>query len=460
MSMQEIIPYIVLSWQEIPDVEVINVDEIKIDTILKKALKAKNIICTCFSVELVSIIKFLRSDMSLDFRLFFYVHGLASVALWPLRKWNLFDIFKQSDVFVVSCKRDIEALKLAVKSFTYALHPFYIKYKTKISKINPYHLVYIGRVSEQKNLHNLLIAFKKLTLVNPSYRLDIIGGYDELGSPNMGIASASYTKYLSNLVMDLNLGESVNFLGHQSRDFLNYYLEDSCPLYVNMSLHSDENFGATPYQILSGGGGAVLSNWGGFFDHAQLFPNQCLLANVYIDDYGPRVDIDHFVSQVLKFQKNPIEKNNSNYDFSETFKSLLDWTNLSSELIIATQFSDDLLAKRERYYNSTENKIKNFGSQIFSSYEDKNAHKLFQSYAGQEEYKPLETKEGDFLYCHPSVKIISSKNAEVDDPHLGQFLINEKSDDMILIKDLKGNNIEICKSLFDELKKLGLIISF
>ena len=53
-----------------------------------------------------SCVSALREKLGLNFRLFFYVHGMATIGYWPLLKYKLGAFLCSHDVFVVTCEGD------------------------------------------------------------------------------------------------------------------------------------------------------------------------------------------------------------------------------------------------------------------------------------------------------------------------------------------------------------------
>ena len=206
-SMQEIIPFIEGVWCKLPvhSVELINFDEINLKKLTLALMKCEKLVMTCFTVEMAIAVSKLRKQMGLSFDLIFYVHGMASIGYWPLFEYGLADCMKNSDVLAVTCEGDIRLTRKIFPKVKILKHPFLNNRETKLKLDGDIEeLVYIGRISEQKNLHLLIeaINLSKEELAKRNIKLRIFGGEDNLGSPNMGKDSSEYQKYLEKLVKD------------------------------------------------------------------------------------------------------------------------------------------------------------------------------------------------------------------------------------------------------------------
>lgn len=460
MSMQEIIPYICNEWLSLNkkkyQVSIVDVSELEFKKVISKALSADIIVCSCFTVEIVNIVKFLRQNLCLDFKLYFYTHGLATVGMWPLGTWDLISVLKKSDVFVTSNSRDVEDLNLVFDNPCTMIHPFNIKYEQLPRKLFVNNLMYIGRVSEQKNIHTLIIFIGLLKFKGIDIKLDIVGGVDELGSPNMGLASAGYEKKLNDLVKIYNLSNQVIFHGHKSREDLEEYIKNSNSVCISLSLHSDENFGVVPYRFIKNSEQVILSDWGGYGEHKLNYPESVISVKVYKSSIGPFVSIDSLISLYLKLKN--ISKVSLNNDNEFNLESEIDLLNVEKEESLQTKpLFLELVEKRQRYYSSKNTEIKNFGSQVFESYSDENAAKFFSCYGARDNF---EVKNYDDVYVLPFVTFNNSFEAFVDCPHRGIFLFNVKKCPLVKVMNYTFNEIEIGEQLAAELLKNGCAIVF
>lgn len=469
LSMQEIIPYVVTSWKSLEDknhiVEVIDVDEVNIFKMMKDILDVDNIVCTCFTVEIIRMVTTFRKKMGLDFKAFFYVHGQATISMWPFLKWGGKNFLRKSDFLVVSCKRDIDCLKLSFEEPQILLHPFFLRPSYNLKQnFNDSSFIYIGRVSEQKNLHSILLA---ISLISNEMRakgsiFKCIGGGDTLGTPVTGTPPIDYLGYLKDLAKRLKIEDLVEFAGHIDRSDFPEYLANQKATFISASLHSDENFGMAPFQYLCAGGRAILTNWGGYADFSDYFSNISYLP-VILKDNGAHCDVSEIANEMLKSLKisqsvNSIDLSIDHIDsevLSELKNKAITQREGSDRAIKATAFSLELLEKREFFYNNTKSGDRNHGSQIFDSFEDPNLLEVSKAYGAN-----VDEKKFDFT------KIKLLPYVELDDdsiffkhPHKGKKTIARVGEQRNEVDVFWGSKVELSKEEIKELYNLGCVTS-
>ena len=113
-------------------------------------------------------------------------------------------------------------------------------------------LLYVGRFSEQKNLHALFWAIKVLRDTHPKLQfvLDLYGAEDNLGSPNMLKQGHSYRAYLENLASDLAISDKIKWHGFADNALLRNFVQSRTHILVSPSLYSEECFGLAPFDSL------------------------------------------------------------------------------------------------------------------------------------------------------------------------------------------------------------------
>src|SRR5581483_11473012 len=160
--------------------------------------------------------------------------------------------------------------------------------------------VYVGRISEQKNLHNLLHALSILREREPNLRwtLEVYGKPDRWGSPNMGFRMKNYLGFLRRLSRALGIDDRVRWRGFVRRERLDPLIARRPHVFVSARLHSDEDFGVAALKSLCAGQPAVLSAWGGHLDLRRRFPGQVRLVPVYRSGIGPFVDVGRLWAQL------------------------------------------------------------------------------------------------------------------------------------------------------------------
>jgi glycosyltransferase involved in cell wall biosynthesis len=131
--------------------------------------------------------------------------------------------------------------------------------------------LYAGRISYQKNVHQLIHLFRQLPLKN-NYKLVICGPIDDLNpkmneqGPVLGLAEKLFHEELKNANSE---NRSVIYLGNKTQSELIglYQMADA---YVSLSTHLGEDFGLAAAEALAHGLPCRLSNWGGFQDFSAL----------------------------------------------------------------------------------------------------------------------------------------------------------------------------------------------
>ncbi|HAR43984.1 MAG TPA: hypothetical protein DCS07_15340 [Bdellovibrionales bacterium] len=432
-SMQEIIPALEQLWVEAarPErhrVSVLNADEASFSKILQACLSADQIVFTCFTVKLARIGQLLREKCSLDCRYILYLHQLATIGCWPLHEWGLAQVLRSSDLFLSSCRKDADTLKLSFASPDVRVLPFTIfdfpetrtRARASFEPATPVSLIYAGRISAQKNLHTLLQALSLLALRRPEleFKLDIYGSEDNLGSPNMGLESRGYALFLTELNHRLGLEHQVRFGGMLPREALHERLWSKPCIFISPSLHSDENFGMAAFRSLCLGNLAVLSDWGGHADFDQCFPGQVFYAPVRESSAGPFIhpeELSALISEASKKARTGSFQLPANYTPSAISEALLKIAlepKAKSAPLQATDTSRALLANRKHYLNDSPKM-----SKIFASYEDPLAKLFFRAYGMIP--KPATTAPSPLAL----VPWAQRENGEITivDPHRGNF---------------------------------------
>jgi glycosyltransferase involved in cell wall biosynthesis len=433
-SMQEIIPFIEKLWIASSSsnhiVELINIDEISIIKNAKKLMSFDNIVMTCFTVEMAIGVSTIRSKLNLNFRLFFYVHGMASICFWPLTQWKLGNHLNSDDCFVITCEGDRKLIEKAYPQLDIFKHPFLNERNFKVKKSRSIEeFVYIGRISEQKNLHMLFLAISVLSnkFRNQKIKLVIFGGEDFLGSPNFGKKSSDYLSYLKKLIQDLKIGDLIDFRGFVERNEIDAYLKNTSSAFIAPALHGDENFGMSPYNLLKNGGQCILSDWGGFAEYKQFFQEQVTLTPIHSGEYGPFIRVENIIKSIEqslgKQDVEIIDYNSIEYYSFELLAKKIEMIALANtELgfrINPSKVQEKIMEKRERFLKIGDVEEKNFGAQIFDGYKDYDSHFFLNNYANEivSQDSNFDMSEREYSLC-PWVEV--KKDAIIiNDPRTG-----------------------------------------
>ena len=117
-SMTEILPQIRRDWsmafEELGhEINIVDADQIEAKDMALIAFKSDIILFTAFNVKIAQIFNFIRTSINPDIPIGLYLHGLASVAAWPLYKWSWFKNMQMRDFFIVTSDADLRAMELA-----------------------------------------------------------------------------------------------------------------------------------------------------------------------------------------------------------------------------------------------------------------------------------------------------------------------------------------------------------
>jgi glycosyltransferase involved in cell wall biosynthesis len=452
--MQEIIPFIEDTWikyAEKVDIKynIVDVDNISLKEIFTKAFNCKKVVVTAFNADIAKVMLAIRTKFQLDVDFIFYLHGFSSLGCWPLAEWKLTDIIKPNDCFISSASRDVAQFKVSSKSKVFKI-PFSIEAtetKIDVDKNLPLSLYYVGRISEQKNIHVLLYALYLFKQLNEGvqFTLDIFGEYDKLGSPNMGLQANAYDKYIQNLIKNLKLENEVITHGFVKRELIQDLIQPGKKIFVSASLHSDENFGMAVLKALISGHKAILSDWGGFSDFGEYYPDSTQYVQTIMTDHGPVISPHSLVKSLTEVSNSidsSISKEMPRYYTMENILELINevynYSN-ESEQFGFNQYPKELALKRKEFISEiacVEEQKKS--CKIYNSYSDNNAIELMSNYATQK------IKIGSFeienKYQTPPWVEISDDMIEILDPHRGPRRIrreNIKDNEIYLYNGVK-----------------------
>jgi glycosyltransferase involved in cell wall biosynthesis len=197
---------------------------------------------------------------------------------------NLADIthyLKSTDVLIGNCRADLEITNKFFKNAQTCLLPFAVdessfyplderKKQTikaemgfsKDAKI----LLYVGRLTLEKNVHTLLKVFNALQRLMPNLYLILVGEFLDVPLAEFGVYSLNIASTLIRLIDKLKIpADHVQLLGSktpaQLRDLYNV-----ADVLLNMTLNHDENFGYSQVEAMACGTPVVGTNWGGLKD--------------------------------------------------------------------------------------------------------------------------------------------------------------------------------------------------
>ncbi|MFI9630180.1 glycosyltransferase [Streptomyces sp. NPDC052042] len=313
LSLQEIIPAIERVWDRIGRSERKTVSTVCVplppemeQRLHTRASQVERIVLTTVTPGTVQAALRLRAQMEEPAPMTLYVHGDGPEGFEAFGA--LTEVFTERDTFVVTCEAEAATVRACFPNARIERIPFplvdlfKINSRKRRTKDEITRLAYVGRVSEQKNLHNLLFALWIMRTSDapaPPVTLDVYGGEDNLGSPNMGLTSPEYGAYLRGLAETLGLADVVTWHGAKPRDWLFYDVHQEPHVLVSPTLHSDENFGSSVLASLVNGHQVVTTAWGGHQGFQEWFPEQLTLVPVHASPLGPVVDPGTLAGAIL-----------------------------------------------------------------------------------------------------------------------------------------------------------------
>lgn len=432
-SMEEVLPTIERVWTGIGQSKRENVRMLCVPLApeIEQRLQAtashvKRIVITAVTPGTVRVALLLRLRAKAATPMVLYLFGDATEGLHAFG--DLANVLTEQDMFVVSSEADAAATRCCLPNAQVRVIPFALVDQFKLNagergtrQVAP-RLAYVGRVSEQKNLHTLLFALWILRTSRgraPGITLDVCGSEDNLGSPNMGLKFPNYGAYLHALAESLGVDDMVTWHGFKPRDWLfdNVHLEPH--VLVSPTLHSDENFGSSVLASLVNGNQVVTTAWGGHFGFQEWFSEQLTLVPVHRSTMGPVVDpvllanaIVRAVGRMSTVVVPDAALDRARAEFSESAV-----TARVLELLGRPVGKRVPMEKSPTQRHIDERRALFGGARkIFVNYEDPLAQVFFEAYGMRE---PLTFQEQSSYVLAPWVSR-SSQVLRVDDPHRGQ----------------------------------------
>jgi glycosyltransferase involved in cell wall biosynthesis len=476
--MQEIIPAIEKVWERVglsksAQVKIADVSNAKSPLIKKLtefARKADYIVATASTPSVMRVMTHLRKN-GITKPFLIYVHGDATSGFLAFQ--DLKDLLIQKDAFLVSCEADAAAVRYSFKNPNVVLLPFPLADEMAVEPAAfsrgdeaclP--LLYIGRISEQKNLHTLFLSIwilKEFFNVR-NITLDIYGAEDGYGSPNMASDFPSYLIYLKGLSEHLNIKDCIRWHGYKSRKDLGEIVKDNRFIFVSSTLHSDENFGASALASLMQGSQVVLTRWGGHPSFEKHFPNQLSLVPVHGSD-GPFVNpfelahaikIAHKQSLILRDNIEVRKKAKKYFSIEEGAK--IAFTNIrklkgSSKPLEKTDLLQMLLTRRVN--------LKMPKRKLYFGYNDLLSIPYFRAYGMSERQEEFSTTAGAGKIIIPPWVHKYRHDIRVTDPHRGCFSFGDSGGDQTTVLSTPDRlTVKVPLKVASELVRKGFAFSY
>lgn len=223
-------------------------------------------------------------------------------------------------------------------------------------------VLYTGRLSLQKNIEVIIKDFENYKQSKKTNdKLFLAGHFDDFGARFMGgrCLEGYYFNKISKIINNSSFKTDIKLLGQLNpTELLAAYC--GADLYVNYSLHHDEDFGISPLEAHACQLPLLLTPWGGFND----FPaNYCKLK---LDDFGYHISLGGIAKHISQPRSQLVYKkpdpNNLLTNKKITFKG---FNKKLNEFI--QYFSTEGVFLNRPNLQSTPS-VGNFYSEVYSSY--------------------------------------------------------------------------------------------
>jgi glycosyltransferase involved in cell wall biosynthesis len=388
------------------------------------ASRVRTIVLTVVTPGTVEVALRLRRRLDAAAPMIVYMYGDATEGLVAFG--DLANALTERDRFVVSSEADGAATRCCYPDAQVTVIPFPLVDRFGLDRgeretgPGAPRLVYVGRVSEQKNLHTLLLAlWVRRVSHGRTPGLDVYGGVDGLGSPNMGLTFPDYGTYLRDLAERLGLADTVTWHGFTPRGRLLDDVHPSPHVFVTPSLHSDENFGTSVLASLVNGRQVVATAWGGHIGFRDWFPGQLTLVPVHRSTMGPVVEpvsLADAIGRALD-RAHPTVPDEAELDRARAAFTPRAAFTRALELLGGTGGEPVPLEKssHQRHLDARRARFGG-GRRIFEGYEDPATRVFFEAYGMKE---PLTFDKHASYVLTPWVSC-SDGVLRVDDPHRGR----------------------------------------
>lgn len=184
-------------------------------------------------------------------------------------------------------------------------------------------ILYSGRVSLQKNVDLLITNYlRMLKNIKGSIHLWIVGAFDDVGAPFMGVDTnegylySKLDKILSSYPKDSI--SKIKFWGLQDKISLRK-IQSSADIYISLSLYHDEDYGMSPAEAMACGLPALLTDWGGYSSFASS-KWRCQLIPVSISEFGLQIKTSVIQDFIETYQESYIDEKDRQRWSSEFLK--------------------------------------------------------------------------------------------------------------------------------------------
>lgn len=291
-----------------------------------------------------SLFEFTKGDMP---ELIFHIFG--DFTLQSSHWIEIESILKKTNIKLICAsdkQRDLVNNLLSINKEAVSILPFPVNtevfcFDEKRVKNDKFKFLYTGRLSDQKNILELINIFNHFnTQINPKTELYISGPYDDLGIPFLGkkMRRGTYGLAIESLVERLD-NQNIKLLGNLSQEELSKQYSSS-DAFISISTHNDEDYGMSPAEALCCGLPCILTNWAGYSSFKKYVKDGVLLSNVSLQSSKNLPNKSDIIKKMTYFSANKCN-DNLNYSISNSAISHLSIPSVSKQL--------ELILKKQSY---------------------------------------------------------------------------------------------------------------
>ncbi|MAZ49182.1 MAG: hypothetical protein CME65_11510 [Halobacteriovoraceae bacterium] len=448
------------SFAEVEFLDQITYPFIKED--LLRSIDKTHIVFLRLSVKETMYLQSVRSTVNSNAICVAYTEESPSIGFFNYKTLGLDKILRSDDVLVAQNMRDVDLIQNLTN-----LEARYIPCQSPLqprSEIRPREVknfCYIGRYTNQKNIHTLFWAIslvaKEMRMANA--KLYLWGMQDNYGSPNMAIPSGPYLEQLYQISIDMGVADLIEFREFCfSKEELYEEVISVSPLMISPSLHSDEDFGFTVLECLSQGIPCLISNWGGYHQFIEDFKGSVFSIPVYKSEFGPFLFVTHMAEKMRELLGRSFEvpfhwsKKYETYELvdleSKNLRGMFKFSELALKIHRNAFISPQVRAGERQWPHH---------GIIYKGYNDPLSLEIF-SYYGAERY----LGEDDFSYQEKTSLVLapwcykSGDEIVSDDYHRGQFRIKVESGEFE-IRTYQGELYTLAKTSLQRLLSVGAL---
>lgn len=221
--------------------------------------------------------------------------------------------------FFVGSKSNYKLLELFYNQQQIAYVPFFLPIRQNVLwqhpvRKNKIRVVYIGRISWNKNISQTIEFIKKLSMFISVDCFDIIGPIDNTKwkkSPNAFYSNYTGEEFYQTLVKHKDDEVKLKYHGSLSKDEIFKVLKN-CDLAISLSTAFEEDFGLALHECLEQGIPVVASKWGGHRDIEEVKGVKLIDLSCNYNDENFRKECDSII-EILNYDRKEIRDSYNSY---------------------------------------------------------------------------------------------------------------------------------------------------